>query len=714
MPPKKSQFYTFLVVCILSVRTAQGEPDAASKPVSGAVAAPPPEQSQQVRRDSLFEQNSSTGSTGLLHLSTPSSGAAGTLRISLLADWFTGSDFLCNSGTPCGTARNASETHLGSSVALSVTPAPFLEAFASLHSFANSNDRQSPTLLQVLNNTTLGAKVFAPKPLAGILGVGGSAELRLLNGSGAVGLSGKGTSFRLAALASADLRGLATTPLPLRLTTNLAYFVDNSGSLLENTEHDRGARVTRFERFGLGANRVDQVELGLGVEATLPFVRPFVEWNLGIPTNRQGYRCNKSEHYSGDQCLANDDRLSAFPSTLTLGARAFPVAKGLALTAAIDIGTSGTSNFIEELAPTLPWDLWLGFGYAFDLVEPPPARRVVVQTVAPVPAPKLALRIRGLVHEKGKEDPVANAIIRYSGRPLTAMASGLDGRFVSESLEPGSYTFEVEADGFKPAECSVTVPAPAGSSASVSKGGELKGPASTSGGVAPPRPEASEYFDLDCALEALPRAGNVLGRVTATETGSPIAQATVELTDMLGRSMQITTDESGRFRFERVLPGAVSVSAQAASFLLRSQTVTVRAREDANAELVLRKRPKPPLVDVTPKELKLRQAIHFEKDSALIASDSTPLLEEVADALARAPRSAHVEIQGHTDDSGTPEHNKSLSQARAGAVLEWLTNHGIEPSRLSAKGYGQEHPQSPNVTPQGRARNRRIQIMLGD
>ena len=714
MPPQKSPFYTFFVVCLLSVRTAQGEPAAAS-PASGAVAGPSAQQSRQVRRDSLFEQNSSTGSTGLLHLSAPSSGAAGTLRVSLLADWFTGSDFLCNSGTPCGSARNASETHLGSSVALSFTPAPFLEAFASLHSFANSNDRQSPTLLQVLNNTALGAKVFAPKPLAGIWGLGGSAELRLLNGSGAVGLSGKGTSFRLAALASADLRGLATTPLPLRLTTNLAYFVDNSGSLLENTEHDRGARVTRFERFGLGANRVDQVELGIGVEATLPFVRPFVEWNLGIPTNRQSYRCNKREHYSGDQCLANDDRLSAFPSMLTLGARAFPVAKGLALTAAIDIGTSGTSNFIEELAPTLPWDLWLGFGYAFDLVEPPPTRLLVVQTVAATPAPKLALRVRGTVHEKGKEDPVANAIIRYSGRPLTAMASGLDGRFVSESLEPGSYTFEVEADGFKPAECSVTVPAPAGSTtSSAPKSVSAPGTASTSGGVAPPRPEASEYFDLDCALEAVPRAGNVLGRVTATETGSPIPQATVELTDTLGRSMQITTDESGRFRFERVLPGAVAVSAQAAAFLLRSQTLTVRAREDANADLVLRKRPKAPLVDVTPKELKLRQAIHFEKDSALIASDSTPLLEEVADALARAPRSAHVEIQGHTDDSGTPEHNKSLSQARASAVLEWLTNHGIEPSRLSAKGLGQEHPLSPNVTPQGRARNRRIQVMLGD
>ena len=161
------------------------------------------------------------------------------------------------------------------------------------------------------------------------------------------------------------------------------------------------------------------------------------------------------------------------------------------------------------------------------------------------------------------------------------------------------------------------------------------------------------------------------------------------------------------------MPGAVTVSALAPAQLFRGQTLTVRPREDVNTDLGLRKRPRTPLIDVTPKEIKLRQPIHFEKDSDAIASDSTALLEEVADALARARRS-HVEIQGYTDDSGAPEHNKSLSEARARAVLEWLVSHGIEQSRLSATGYGQERPLSPNVTPQGRARNRRIQILLSE
>src|SRR5262249_52912403 len=101
-----------------------------------------------------------------------------------------------------------------------------------------------------------------------------------------------------------------------------------------------------------------------------------------------------------------------------------------------------------------------------------------------------------------------------------------------------------------------------------------------------------------------------------------------------------------------------------------------------------------------------------EKDSATILDDSSSLLEQVADTLARNPAIAHVEIQGHTDDSGTPDHNKSLSEARANAVLEWLVAHGIDATRLSARGFGQERPISPNLSPQGRARNRRGQLTI--
>jgi hypothetical protein len=80
--------------------------------------------------------------------------------------------------------------------------------------------------------------------------------------------------------------------------------------------------------------------------------------------------------------------------------------------------------------------------------------------------------------------------------------------------------------------------------------------------------------------------------------------------------------------------------------------------------------------------------------------------------MARNPCLQSVEIQGHTDNVGIAEHNKTLSEQRANSVRGWLADHGIESSRLVAKGYGQDKPISPNVTPAGRERNRRVQFII--
>ena len=69
-------------------------------------------------------------------------------------------------------------------------------------------------------------------------------------------------------------------------------------------------------------------------------------------------------------------------------------------------------------------------------------------------------------------------------------------------------------------------------------------------------------------------------------------------------------------------------------------------------------------------------------------------------------------MQGHTDNSGTPEHNKVLSEQRAEAVRAWLVQHGVPSDKLVARGYGQERPIAPNVTAGNRARNRRVQFII--
>lgn len=642
------------------------------------------------RNASLREQNNISGTSGLLHLAAPGSGESGTFRLSLLADAYSGSNFLCTAQTPCATSSNDSADHFGTALGASVSVLPFLEAYGSLRSFVNADDARSPGLLAVLNNSALGAKAFLPTPLGGLFSLGGSAELNLLSGSGSAGFNGSATGFRLTALGQLDLRGLKS-PVPLRVLANLGYSLDNSGVLIEDTEQSRGQPVTRLERFGLGINHVDLLQLGIGVEGSFAFARPFVEYNLGLPVNRQDYTCHRNQLYAGDVCLAENQSLSYFPSVLTLGVRATPWLEGLTGTLAFDIGTSGSSHFLQELAPTLPWDFWFGVGYAFDTVKPPPEKVVVREPApaAPPPPPKPLLRVRGLVHEKDKNDGLADAIVRYRGQELTAMASGADGRFVSQPLAAGSYTFDVSAEGYKNGECSVTlVEAPAGPN------------------------NADQLSEVDCPLEALPRAGTVTGRVVDADSATPLANVTVELTDALHRSLNVTTDGSGSFHFEQVVPGAVALKAESADYLFRTQSLELHAREEARPELGLHKRPKVSLVQVSANEIKIKQQIHFENDSAVIVGDSNALLEQIADVLARTPSIAQVEIQGHTDNAGTPQHNQALSEARANAVLDWLAAHGVEASRLTGRGYGQDRPIAPNLTPAGRARNRRVQFMI--
>jgi OOP family OmpA-OmpF porin len=89
--------------------------------------------------------------------------------------------------------------------------------------------------------------------------------------------------------------------------------------------------------------------------------------------------------------------------------------------------------------------------------------------------------------------------------------------------------------------------------------------------------------------------------------------------------------------------------------------------------------------------------------------ESDAVLQRADGLMAKEP-ALHAEIQGHTDNVGTPEYNVALSQARAASVVVWLTSHGIAADRLTPKGYGLTMPVADNKTEEGRAKNRRVEI----
>ncbi len=672
---------------------------------------------------SLEEQNNIWGSSGLLRTTAAGSGAEGTFRLHMLTDWFHSTGFLCYDNAPCVAASRSTQddaTHFGMRIGVSVTPVDFLEAYATIRSESNSNSAGQTKLLQILGDSAIGVKAFTPNRIGQLFNFGGSFDMLFMNGAGSVGPDMGAASFKLKLLSTLDFREPNDAGLPLRLHANLGYFFDNSATIVEQIERDRdaqndtrGSRITRVERFGLGINRVDQVQLGIGAEGMFSVVRPFVEWNLGLAANwRQGYQCNPKTA-SGDNCLANDESLPAMPSTLTLGARVNPWLKGLSALLAMDIGTGGTARFIEELAPTPEWDLWLGVGYAVDATEPWGGRTRVVERL--VPASNLLPRIRGFVHEKEKTEGIANAIVRYEGRAdLTAMATGTDGVFVTTGLAPGAYTFGLTAEGYKPGQCTgvVASAAVAAPPAGAAPGATAPGGAPTPAPAAPARtPTSDAIVTLDCAMEALPKTGGITGRAVDGESNTPVPSASVRLIDLQTKELALAV-EGGSFHVENLPPGVYTLKADTPDHMLHTEQVEVRAREDARVELHLNKRPLKGDVEIAGNEVKIKRQIHFETDSARIMPDSTALLEEISDVMVRTTCLQQVEIQGHTDNTGTSEHNKLLSEQRANAVRVWLADHGVDSSRLIAKGYGQEHPISPNLTPAGKERNRRVQFII--
>jgi outer membrane protein OmpA-like peptidoglycan-associated protein len=102
--------------------------------------------------------------------------------------------------------------------------------------------------------------------------------------------------------------------------------------------------------------------------------------------------------------------------------------------------------------------------------------------------------------------------------------------------------------------------------------------------------------------------------------------------------------------------------------------------------------------------------IHFETGKATILPDSESVLSEIAKMLQQNP-DVKVSVEGHTDNVGSAASNQVLSEKRAQAVVAWLSSHGVDGSRLKAKGWGSSKPVEDNSSEEGRAKNRRVELV---
>jgi len=642
-----------------------------------AQADPAPDASEREARVAEV-QNSFSGPTGGIRIIDAASGPKGTFRLALNTEFFIIRDFF----VPTDEAH-----HFAGNLSLSITPTEYLEVFAAAEVTSAWDDSNDPMLIQRVADVLLGVKGFyQAKPW---LAVGGDASVAFLGGVGDGKATFRSTSFGFRGNVTLDFRNYERRELPLVARFNAQYWFDNSANLTEGIEDGRydalGGVVPRsvetrhlltaFERFAYGVDRMDHVRVAAGLEVPLRAgkvgLHPMLEWQWDIPVNRQGFVCVVTANANDDGCLA-EEKFKAFPMLLTLGLRILTPPKGLAFTVAADVGLTGTRDFVRELAPTAPYNIILGIAYAFDTRRPAPIASVTATDAVVAVAP--TGQVRGQVLEQDTGSPIADAVVAVAGQEASSQVTDAAGRFVTYGLPEGEVLLEVSHPDYESTQCSAPVPS-------------------------------------DTTCELVPSSLDGKLRVLAVDReGNPVSQ--IAITVRGPSEHRLISDATGAAVVEALEPGAYTAHIDDPIYLIAVADFDVDARRETTVQLRAQLKPSRPSVVVKKKAIALRRQISFATGSDEILPNSEPILFEVADALLRNPGIELVEIQGHTDNSGAHDLNMRLSQKRAEAVQRWLSQHGVEPTRLLAKGYGPTRPIVPNITQQNRARNRRVQFRI--
>jgi outer membrane protein OmpA-like peptidoglycan-associated protein len=687
----------FLAPAAAQSETTQAKSDTA--PAGEGAKATPGERSEEEldARDREWDLRAGStyyGPAGGIYVLDAASGAAQSFRLQAITDFFYIKDYLYNEDK---------DRYVGSALSLSITPIKYLELSASVDNRANSNSKGVPKVLSSIGNISFDVKAWG-EPVRGFA-LGGDAFVQFRSGPNKLGIDAAGTSFGLRANLSLDLRKMTKRESPLILRANVGYFFDNSAKMIESIEGKRYDNlpnpappadeyrhlVRRDERLAFNINRVDHAILALGLEVPLKpaerfALHPIAEWQLDVPVNRQGFDCPYVTGAGGsklggtDSCLA-DEGVDTFAQSVTAGLRMYPAIPGFSILLAGQLGVGGSTNFVQELAPNAPYRVILAAGYTADVQKKKP--EVVIKEVEKRVEVQVGVtlgRVKGTILEQGVDGvAVANAKVSFPGRDVSSLLTAADGTFVSFGFPPGDVQVEVEAEGYEPGNCTTTIP-PAGGDVS-----------------------------LACMITALPRIGTASIQVF-DDKGAPLPGVSLAITGPDIKNP--ATDGEGRVRLTDLKPGEYKVRIEHKGFLVSVSTFVVKVREETQTSIQLVATPKVASVKIKGSKITVKGTIFFGLNTAKIESRSDALLTEIANVLMSHPELLQVEVQGHTDDSGSPARNSQLSQERAESVKDWLSRAGVERERLLAKGYGAEKPVAPNLNERNRAKNRRVEFVI--
>ncbi|MGQ9707736.1 MAG: OmpA family protein [bacterium] len=268
----------------------------------------------------------------------------------------------------------------------------------------------------------------------------------------------------------------------------------------------------------------------------------------------------------------------------------------------------------------------------------------------------------------------------YNGKPLEALitfvatsvpavtSNGVTGFFRADNVPAGLVAVKVEKEGYFPEQRAVEV----------EDGGVTK---------------------LNIGLTSLEMKGILAGRIVDKKSLAPL-RATISFTQ--GEKPSFTSDSTtGAFNVE--LPvGTYEIKVETPGYITQTSSFTINKGETTERTFEL----------VSKGMVLTLKGVYFEFGKANLRTESYPALMEAAQIMKDNPDIV-VEIQGHTDNIGSERANQILSEKRAYSVMNFLVQYGgIDPKRLSAKGYGESRPIASNDTDEGRQLNRRVEFII--
>jgi outer membrane protein OmpA-like peptidoglycan-associated protein/tetratricopeptide (TPR) repeat protein len=217
-----------------------------------------------------------------------------------------------------------------------------------------------------------------------------------------------------------------------------------------------------------------------------------------------------------------------------------------------------------------------------------------------------------------------------------------------------------------------------------------------------------DIYQFEIPLEIRPKPVSYMkGIVYDIETKKPL-EAKFELIDLKTARivMQSYSNQDGTFLISIPAGLDYALNANTPGYLFFSENFTMAHADFAKPYLM-----DVPLSPIKQGEKSILRNIFFDTDKYTLKPESKVELERLVKLL-KDNGTVKVQISGHTDNSGTPDHNRVLSENRAKAVVSYLVENGIDIKRLVAKGYGEIHPIASNDTEEGKAQNRRTEFMI--